>query len=239
MGDYLASVRGADGVFIDDVLADILPLSGKYPAKYPNQAAWENAMASFVSVVGPALKARGFYVLVNAHKWLSGNGDSDTGVLQAQWWQRLGPYVSGLHNEYFIQNSTNVSQLRGDGSAWYDNWSGWTNLIAVTQSMGRDFFGMTYGSTGNTQAMRYVRASFLLFWNGGAGGVLYQDESGDPWSTEWTADLGTPSGGRFAVGVGWRRAYSGGTVLVNPSTSSSPGLRLGRHVPHAGRQAAR
>ena len=96
VGDYLASVGVVDGVFIDDVLADILPLSGRYPAKYPNQAAWLNAMASFVSAVGPALKARGFYVLVNAHKWLSGNGDSDTGVLQAQWWQRLGPYSVGF-----------------------------------------------------------------------------------------------------------------------------------------------
>ena len=51
VGDYLASV-GADGVFIDDVAANSAMFASGVPAKYPNQASWENAMASFVEHVG-------------------------------------------------------------------------------------------------------------------------------------------------------------------------------------------
>ena len=226
VGDYLASV-GADGVYIDNVHAYIFGTGGVYPTKYPSQSAWETAMASFMSYVGPALKARGFYVLVNAGKWVAGDGASDTGALTAQWWQRLAPSVSGFHSEYWLQSPTDKSHLRGEGSSWNDNWTGWASLVLVAQNLGRDFFGMTYGSTANVQAMRYVRASFLLYWNGADGANLYQNESGDTWSTEWTMTPGTPTGSRFAVGVGWRRPYSGGTVLVNPSTTSSQTFALG------------
>ena len=71
VGNYAVSV-GVDGVYIDDVVADISTLSGRYPAKYPNQASWEDAMAGFVQVVGAALKARGLYVLVNARNGCRG-----------------------------------------------------------------------------------------------------------------------------------------------------------------------
>ncbi len=226
VGDYLASV-GADGVYIDDVIADIYAMSAKYPANYPNQASWENAMASFIAYIGPTLKARGFYVLLNAHKFISGNSGSNNGSLEAQWWQRLGPSVSGLHNEYFMQSATNTSQFRGEGTAWYDNWTGWANLINVAQSMGRDFVGLTYGSTTNVQAMRYVRATHLLFWNGAGGALTYQVTNGDPWHAEWTIAIGTPTASRYQVGSGWRREYTGGTVLVNPSLTVSQTFALG------------
>jgi hypothetical protein len=132
VGDFLASV-GADGAYLDDVIADIAALSSGYPTKYPDQQSWENAMVSFVQIMGTSLRNRGFYVLLNAHKWIAGNGASDTGALEAQWWQRLAPYVDGLHNEYFVQNPIDESQMRGDGPAWYDNWSGWTNCCAPTR----------------------------------------------------------------------------------------------------------
>ena len=71
--------NGGEGVFIDDVLRDIKPLTGEYPAAYPNQAAWQAAMASFIASVGASLKAAGYYVLVNADGYTSGNSGSDDG----------------------------------------------------------------------------------------------------------------------------------------------------------------
>ena len=52
-------------IFLDDVLTS--PSSGgTFPAKYPSNAAWENAMVSFVAAVGQAVRANGYYLLVNA-----------------------------------------------------------------------------------------------------------------------------------------------------------------------------
>ena len=50
---------------------------------------------------------------------------------------------------------------------------------------------------------------------------------GDPWSAEWAAGIGQPAGGRYQVGAGWRRDFTGGTVLVNPSPSATQTFALG------------
>jgi hypothetical protein len=227
VASFLTS-NGADGVFIDDVLANVGNITGKrYPAKYPSQAAWEDAMVSFVNYVGPALKQRGFYVLVNADAYNSGDGASDTGALVAKFWQRVGPGVSGLMWENWLQNPGDISQLRANGTEWNNNWTGWSNLVTVAQSMGRDFVGLTYGSQTSTQTMRYGRASFLLKWNGVGGAFVYEVAGADPWNTSWTGDIGTPSGPAYAVGTGWRRDYTGGTVVVNPSASATQAFDLG------------
>ena len=76
-----------------------------------------------------------------------------------------------------------------------------------------------HGNATETGKMMYGKASFLLAWNGKGGGFFWQSNSTsiDPWNPAWTTDIGTPTAARYQVGVGWRRDYSGGTVLVNPS----------------------
>jgi hypothetical protein len=218
---YLASVR-ADGVFIDDVIADISTMSGVFPAKYPSQTAWENAMAAFIASVGPALKSRGFYVLVNAHKWVAGNAGSDDGSVEAQWWQRLGASVSGLHTESWVQDPTNTARLRALGPEWWNHWDGWQRLVRVAQSTGADFFGYTEGSITNTRAMRYGKASFLLDWDGGGGGFIYlSSDRRDPWRPAWTTDIGRPVGAKRAITGGvWMRRFQRGTIVVNPTLTA-------------------
>ena len=227
VADYL-SQHGNEGVFIDDVLISPATMtSGVFPSKYPTNGAWENAMVSFVEAVGPALRARGFYVALNAAAFISGNAASDDGTLTAGFWRRLAPHVNGLMSEYWEQQPPDPSQLRPSGSAsWAHHWDGWLNLVDVAQSSGADFFGLMEGSTSDVNHMRYGKASFLLAWDGSGGGFLYHPQ-GDPWNLEWTMDIGQPSAARYQVGVGWRREYSGGTVLVNPSPSSSQSFSLG------------
>lgn len=213
-----------DGVFIDNVLGDPSSFTGGvYPTKYPNGEAWESAMISFVQSVGKALKARGYYVLANAAKWISGDQRSDTGEHVAAFWRRVAPSVSGLMTEYWVQNPNDHRQLRVLGSSWYEHWRGWQDLVLVAQTLGVDFFGLTYGSRSDTRSMRYARGSFLLDWNGRGGAFVYSiTDQADPYHLLWVRQMGAPLRPKLQRASGiWQRRFERGMVVVNATNSPS------------------
>jgi hypothetical protein len=218
-----------DGVFIDDVLRDLVPLAGTEAAKYPSQQAWAAAQLSFVRAVGSGLRARGYYVLVNASGYIPGDPASDNGSSTIAWWRQLAPSVSGLFNEYYQQISDGSDTLRASGTSWQQNWDGWQRLVQAAQALGKDFVGLAYGSSSDTQGMSYGKASFLLDWNGGGGAYIYEPrgEHPTPWNDAWTADIGRPAAPKQRVGAGWLRRYSAGVSIVNPSPFSSQTFHLG------------
>jgi Hypothetical glycosyl hydrolase family 15 len=217
-----------DGVFIDDVLRDLVPLAGTEAAKYPSQQAWAAAQLSFVAAVGSVLRAHGYYVLVNASGYIPGDESSDNGSSTAAWWRQLAPYVSGLLNEYYQQTPDGKDTSRSSGGNWYQNWDGWQRLVTTAQSLGKDFVGIAYGSSSDTQKMSYGKASFLLDWNGGGGAFIYEPDDGasNPWNPAWTANIGLPAAPKQRIGNGWLRRYSAGVTLVNPSPTASQSFRL-------------
>jgi hypothetical protein len=224
---YLSGHPGIDGIFIDDVLYDLKPMTGVEAAKYPTQQQWAAAMLSFVQAVGSALHAKGYYLAVNASGYIPGDANSDTGTNAVTWWQQLGPSVDGLMNEYYQETSNGTNQLRASGSSWTQNWDGWQRLVSTAQSMGKDFIGITYGAAGDTNQMTYGKASFLLDWNGGGSVFMYGTTDGsDPTNSAWMTDIGLPTAAKQQVGTGWQRSYSGGIVLVNPSPTSSQSFQL-------------
>jgi hypothetical protein len=229
-----------DGVLIDDVLADLRPLAGVEPSAYPTQQAWAAAQLSFVRTVGRGLRKEGYYVLVNASGYVPGDARSDTGAATASWWGALAPYVSGLMNEYFAETPDDSNRLRSNGPSWTQNWAGWQHLVQVAQSHGRDFVGVSYGNAGDTAAMTYGKASFLLDWNGRGGAYVFEPTNhADPWNSAWTTNIGLPAARKRQVGVGWLRRYRRGIVLVNPSPSQSQAFALpGRYIASTG-QAVR
>src|SRR5262249_13209879 len=99
-----------------------------------------------------------------------------------------------------------------------------------TEQARKIFLGLTYAPKGDERSMAYARANFLLFDDPADGGALLYEatdpEAQDPYSASWTADVGSPVGARFQVGSAWRRNFSGGTVVVNP-TSSTVTVSLG------------
>jgi hypothetical protein len=225
---FLAASR-VNGVFIDDILRDPRPLAGTYPAKYPTQSAWEKAIVSFVKTVGPALKAKGYYVLLNATGYTPGDAGSDNGSLTAQFWKELGRSVNGLCTEYWQQTAEGSYTLRASGtSSWMQYWDGWQKLIPTAQALGDDFVGLSYGATGDTKSMMYADASFLLEWNGAGGSYIFSPvDNSNPWNPAWTTNIGTPTAAKRQVGSGWMRRYTGGIALVNPSPSRSQTFELG------------
>ncbi len=209
----------ADGIFIDNVLADIKSWSTSraYPTKYPSQAAWSEAMFSFVRAVGPPLKANGLQVVVNADGYVSDDPRSNDGSLTAAWWRKLAPYVTGLLVEYWMQNPIDFPQLRVVGSEWYEQWTGWQQLVSVAQVAGKDFFGVTYGPPTAGAAMRFARGSFMLDWDGRGGALFYQpfSDSG-PLRGDSISNVGRPLGKKVQLSPGvWQRRFARAIVVVN------------------------
>lgn len=218
--NYLAARPGIDGILIDTVLMDPKATFGGYPAEYPSTSAYSAATLSFVKAVYLALHTKGYYVALNGGAYKSGDSTYDDGTSTIAWWKQLGPYADGLMNEYYAEASNKT--LRAKGTAWYQHWDGWQRLIGVAQSMGDDFVGLENNGATDTAAMTYGKASFLLEWNGAAGSVfIYKAGSADPTNGAWTTEVGTPTAAKMQVGVGWKRDFTGGTVLLNPSPSIS------------------
>lgn len=221
--------NGDRGVFLDDVIVDLAPLAGTEAAKYPTARQWAKAQLSFVRTVGDGLRAEGYYVLVNASAYVRGSRAANDGSGALAWWRRLAPHVSGLADEYYQETSNGSNTPRSYGPAWYQGWSGWQRLMATTQSLGKDFFGVTYGPADDARRMSYARASFLLDWNGGGGAFVYQPTDGrDPWNGAWTRDIGRPEAPKRRVGTAWLRTYSRGIALVNPDPSRPQRVDLGQ-----------
>ena len=220
-----------DGVFVDDVVADIEALAGEYPSKYPSQHAWQDAQLSFIRYVGRTLKKKGFYVLASANGSIRDDSRSNNAELTSLFWKQLAPSVSGLFCEYWLQLPPDPSKLRVAGSDdWTKWWGRWQSLVSVAQNAGVDFFAEMYGTNAGTDVMRYGRASFLLDWDGGGGAFIFSpgDDGADPWNPEWTTQIGRPVGRKFKVGVGWRRNFSSGVALVNPSAAFAQTFALHR-----------
>jgi hypothetical protein len=219
---YLDGHPGVDGIFIDNVLYDPKADCGAYPAKYPTTASWDTAMVSFVKAVYAGLHPLGYYIETNTGAFKSGDTAYNDGTSTVAWWKQVGPYADGLMNEFYDETSDGTLRLRTTGTAWYQSFDGWQRLIGTAQNMGDDFAGLFKTAGMNTAAATYGKASFLLEWSGGGGAFDYScGNSCDPTNGSWTANIGVPKGTKFAVGVGYERSYTAGTVLVNPSPTAS------------------
>jgi hypothetical protein len=208
-------VRGWDGVVIDNAMADPSHYTaGRTIAKYPTASAYQAATRSFLAGIGPALKSAGFLVIPNI--------SDPTPSLWSSWIS----LTSGGTFEHWTKWSGAAS---GTGYIDGKSWLMHAELFTATQGQGKIFIANT-GSSSNTdvRTMRYSRASFLLWWNGGASALVYNVCNQDPWASEWTADIGAPAGSAYQVGTSWRREFSGGTVVVNPLKTSSATVSLGR-----------
>jgi len=199
---------GWDGVFMDDV--NTYPghgLNGRV-ARY-SDVQYGQAMVSFVNNVAPALRSAGLATVGNvaADPWNS---------TQESLAEQMAGTVGGFFREFW--------QRWGAGTAVFTDsmWSATLAQMENVQARGAFYLANTYGSMTETGVMAYVRASWLLGWNGQQGGASFWDAGATaPWNSAWTVSVGTPSGARTAVGVGWERSFSGGVALVDPSSTTS------------------
>lgn len=212
-----AKARGFDGVMLDDVnQSQTGHLCGRTIAKYPQAADFTAAMSSFMAKVGRGLSSRGLLVMPN--------------IFIANWWDSSGIAAwdtflsnsSGAVQEYFTKWGMDSGQWFTDDGGYHNDWTSRQEFLRRTQAAGKIFVGLTYAPSTDLRSMRYARASFLADWNGGPSALSFEPttpEQQDPYNSIWTKDLGSPLGAKYRVGLAWRRDFSGGVIVVNPSTS--------------------
>jgi hypothetical protein len=216
--NVLAGLReqGWDGVVVDDANVDERPqLGSRTMSEYPTQPSYQAATRSFLANVGPKLTRAGFLVIPNIQ--------SDPVIADAKLWADWTQFTSGGTREYWMKWGTGTGGQFGG--------SGWADLMEVMETVQREgkiFLPTTSAPAGDVRSMRWGRASFLMGWNGGPSAFTFAPTGPvDPWSADWTTDIGTPAGAATTGGNGvWRRDYTGGVALVNTSTGSQP-MELG------------
>lgn len=167
----------------------------------------------------------------NAGAYSPCDSASNDGSLSANWWKFL-TNSSGklLLNNVMVETwltpeaSPNYLQLRQLGTAWYNYWDKYADLINTAQSLGAGFTGESAGQANSiTQPPRYERATLLLNWDGTSYSSVMNvpSPSADSWyNGSWEIDLGQPAGAKTQVGSAWKRIYAKGEVIVNPTSSA-------------------
>ena len=209
-----------DGVYLDDT--NLYPghgMDGRI--QEATGAQYREATLDFVADVSPALQAEGFVTMANV-----GMDMYDPAQRAAA--KQLARNIDVYNREYFVRWSDSpvfTTPHASRGNEWTDE------LVHMEeiQRAGASFSAVVYGDTTEAEVQRYARATFLLGWDGTDGGALMYRASGasDGWLADWTTDVGYPVEARQAVGKGWQRDYTAGTVIINPHPSGNQTFALG------------
>ena len=209
-----------DGIYMDDT--NLYPghgMDGRISEL--TDAQYRQGTLDFVASVSPALQAEGFTTMANVGMDMYDNAQRDAAT-------QLARTIDVYNREYFVRWSGSgvfSSPGAGNGNDWTDEL---THMEAI-QRAGASFSAVVYGRTDEVEVQRYARATFLLGWDGKAGGALIYraDGSGDGYLPDWTTEIGYPTEARVKVGKGYRRNFQTGTVVINPDPDSPQSFDLG------------
>ncbi|MBC9733912.1 putative glycoside hydrolase [Nocardioides marmotae] len=197
-----------DGVMLDDTLTGLShpTVGGRVSVQIPTDAAMYRATSSFLARVGPRLRRAGHLAVPNVTvEW-----DTWRSTLRA--WTR---HVSGWENEYFVKWGLGREPRFGAADwRWKVRMAAWCARRRVP------LLAVTYGSGRDRATQVYHRATWLLTWNGVTGAGIYvpQEPSASHRQPAANQPLGRPAGpDRVVAGGLHRRAYTRGTVVVNPT----------------------
>ena len=228
---YLAQYPWMTGLFVDGQHRSPGCGDGGYDylLEYPTQQAWDDAQIEWASVVSQAMRAAGYHMTTNAEGWCPNCGDRFASF--RYWWPRLAPNYDALNIEHFVTHPAS-GRLASTGTAWDQQWNEKQSLVAFTQSLGVDFYGIDHWPNTDSQGKSYTRVSFLLDWDGSGGGHYQTTCSYACATNNWvegepSTDVGLPVSPKVRIGVGWQREFTKATVLINPDPAVSQSFSVG------------
>jgi Hypothetical glycosyl hydrolase family 15 len=202
--------QGWSGVFMDNVDPTIRYYHDPANvAQYPNNAAYAAATTSALAYIAPRIHAAGKLVMANIGSWPN---YETTGM-------RWLKYLDGAMDEHFVK----YTDTPGQGYRSTAEWRTELSILQQSQREGKWFIGLTESSENDTAAARYGWASMLLGASGRATFALQNDTNYgvETWFSDYNAPIGRALGParEGVVGV-YRRRFSHGLVLVNPTTAT-------------------
>ncbi|MDQ4143323.1 MAG: putative glycoside hydrolase family 15 protein [Actinomycetota bacterium] len=209
----LARERQFDGVMMDDVNMHPAHCADGRLERYSDDE-YRNAVESFLAHVGPGLQAHGLIAAPNIAfpYWYDHNLDD---------LHRWAGYTSGIFREHWTAWS-------GNGVHFTDEeWEAQLAIMSAVNRAGKPLLAIA--PDWGIESLRYGRATFMLGWNGDGSAFFHDsDLESSAARDELTMEIGAPLGDRYKVGVGWRRDFTRGVALVNPSSSEWQHFSLGR-----------
>ena len=210
-----------DGVFMDDT--NLYPghgMDGQIAEL--TDAQYRQAMVGFVHTVSNGIRDQGFKTAVNVgmNPW---DAPARSATLE------VAEDVDVVNREGFVRWGESGTLFTDGASDPAPFWDDEMELAEDIQARGAGLHTIVYGTAGDVQGQRYARASFLMAWDGNENSaVSYRvTAASNPWLPDWTTEVGTPESDRYRVGQGWRREFSGGTVVINARSSGSQAFGLG------------
>ncbi len=204
----LLSTGPWDGVMMDDTNT-----TARYHtepssiAKYPTDPAYQGAIGSMLAYAGPRIQAAGKLAVPNMGSW------SEYPEVVEGWLK----YVSGGVDEMFAKWSSTPGQGYRDASGWQTQ----VEEIQSTERMGKIFLAITQAEASDKQAILYGWGSVLLGADGHTAYSAAATYSSEEWCSECETQIGEPTSVATKVAGGvWERSFTGGLVVVNPTTST-------------------
>jgi hypothetical protein len=206
-----ARADGWDGVFMDDTNPTVrYHFDPARVAKYPTDAAWRAATRSMLENVGPRIQASGLLAIANVCC------ARDHGTVWKDWL----PFLSGAMDEMFTKWGNDPAT----GYVWDwgpGGWSGQLEEVREAEAQGKYFLGIAHSRATDGRAAAYGLATMLLASQGRSSFALAEDYTSETRFPIYdrALQLGSPTGPYYRVGTAYRREFSAGTVVVNPTLS--------------------
>ncbi|MFD4669666.1 putative glycoside hydrolase [Lentzea sp. NPDC058450] len=225
-----AKSTGFDGVFIDNVLYTCdAHHPGKCPAKYPDNASFQNAYKGMLAEVRSGFAAAGLLSV----------GNLTNARLHDGGWEAYGAHLDGAFDEWWLTFAGN--RLLED---YPQGWRRQVGEIATNEANGKMTWVQPHFGPGDTKAFRYALASLFMTTSGHAAiaEIAKTDAYAGPtpWHREYDWNLGHPAGAYRAVADKvYRRDFTCGVVLVNANPTGSPKVKvdlLRTYLDHDGKQ---
>ena len=209
--------HGWSGLFLDNVEGGLGKFYGSKPAKYPDHASYQNAIAGFLQYLDVTYSQKYGRPIV---------GNIVARADDPVWFTYL-QYLDGAMQERFAVDWNETSYL--SASQWEKD----MNFFEYTQAQGKNVILVAPGTQWDYNRQNFAFASYLLISNGRAAFRYSTDDAyRDAWLYEnYKVNLGTPLGPRFKSGAGWQRNFTRGSVTVDPASHTASIIVSGPPTP--------
>ncbi|QQQ79444.1 putative glycoside hydrolase family 15 protein [Saccharothrix sp. 6-C] len=208
---------GFDGVFMDNALFPCDAYhKGVCPAKYPTDAAMQDAYRSMLANTRDDFVAAGLKTVANL----------SNARLHAGAWDAYTEHLDGGFDEWWLTfDDTDLL------SEYPEGWSRQVAEITANEAKGKITWVQPHHTQGADRPYRFALASYLLAAGDHAAiaSIDQTDGYGDPtpWRTEYDWDLGTPTGPHKTVGTNIHlREFTCGTVVVNANRTDTKSVTV-------------